>query len=872
MNSGRAQTVGAHTTSLRKYLQILFTLLLIASILSLSAWLTGCAGVTTSAAKQTTSTASFQVNPAAVNFGQVTVGKQATQTVSISNTGSVGVSITQVTLSNSQFSVSGMTTPMALAAGQSSSFTVVANPTSAGSLTGTLTFQGNAGSTPVVVNLSATVVSGQAQLSLSQSALSFGNVSVGTKSTDNLVLNNTGATNVTISLLTLTGSEFTISGITTPKTIPAGQSATLAITFAPAATGNATGSLVITSNDSVNPTMTVPLTGAGSSKATGQLSANPSSLSFGAVATGTSSKKQVVLSNSGNAAVDITAVTASGAGLSVSGVNLPLSLNPSQNATLTVTLDPTQSGSFSGSINAVSNAGNSPLTILVTGSGSGSSGQPGLALAPSTYSFGAMTDGQTKSETVTITNTGTAALTIAGLTVNGADFSVSGFSTPLTIPAGGNSEFSVLYAPTTPGSHTATVSIASNAPNSPNVLALTGTSTAASVSMSSSPTTLSFSNVNAGSSSSKSVTVTNSGNAGLTISQINVNAKNFTVSGISTPLTLAVGKSAAMNVSFSPPTAENVTGNITLVSTQGASSVVTVSGTGVQAALTVAPVSANFGDVTVGSPSSQTIQLTNSGNGTLNISQVSVAGSGFSTSTVALPINLAAGQSSNFNVQFAPSSAGSAAGSVTIVSNAPNSPATISLSGTGVTATQTLGFSTTNIAFGSVTTGSSLSRPVTVTNTGNASVAISQITASGTGFSLSSANTPVTLSAGQSTSFNVIFSPTSAGTDSGSVTVTSSANGSPAKITLSGTGASGTSPQSVTLSWAASTSTVSGYNVYRSTSSGSGYSKLNSGLVSGVSYSDTTVQSGTTYYYVVTAVNASGQESGDSNQATAVVP
>lgn len=868
MNSGHAQTLGSHASFVRKYLQFQFTLALVASILSFSYWLTGCAGVTTSAAKQTVSAGSLHISPASANFGKVPVGKQASQTVSVSNTGSVGVNITQVILSNPQFSVSGITTPMVLAAGQSGSLTIAVNPTSAGTLTGTLTVQSDASSTPVVVNLSATAVGDQSQLSVSQSSLSFGNVAVGTKSTDNLVLNNTGTTDLSISLLTVTGSDFTVSGITTPKTIPAGQSVTLAITFTPTGTGHTTGSLVITSSDAANPTITVPLTGAGSSNAIGQLSANPSSLSFGTVGTGTSNKKQIVLTNSGNAAVDISSMSASGAGLAISGVNLPISLNPSQSATLTATFDPAQSGSLSGSIKIVSNAGNSPLTIEVTGSGA----QAGLALTPSAYSFGTVVDGQTKSETVTITNTGTAALTIADVTVDGSGFSVSGLSTPVTIAAGSNTHFSVLFAPTTSGSHTGTVSIASNAPNSPNVLALTGASTGSSVNLSASPSAVSFSNVNAGSSSSKSVTVTNGGNTSLTISQINVNAKNFTVSGINTPLTLAAGQNTTMKVSFSPSTAESVTGNITLVSAQGASSVVTVSGNGVQAGLTVTPASASFGSVTVGSPSSQTIQLSNSGNGTLTISQVSVAGSGFSTNTLALPINLAAGQSSNFNVQFAPSSAGSATGSVTIVSNAPNSPTAISLSGTGVTATQTLTFSTTNIGFGSVNTGSSATQPVTVTNTGNANVTVSQITAGGTGFSLSGASTPITLSAGQSTSFNVVFSPTSAGTDSGSVTVASTANGSPARIALSGTGVQASTSYSVTLNWAASTSTVSGYNVYRSTSSGSGYAKLNSGLVSGVSYSDTTVQSGTTYYYVVTAVNASGQESGDSNQATAVIP
>jgi hypothetical protein len=77
---------------------------------------------------------------------------------------------------------------------------------------------------------------------------------------------------------------------------------------------------------------------------------------------------------------------------------------------------------------------------------------------------------------------------------------------------------------------------------------------------------------------------------------------------------------------------------------------------------------------------------------------------------------------------------------------------------------------------------------------------------------------------------------------------------------------------SVGLSWTASTSTVSGYNVYRSVTSGSGYAKLNAALISGLSFSDTTAIAGTTYFYVATAVDSGGDESANSNQATAIIP
>jgi hypothetical protein len=206
-----------------------------------------------------------------------------------------------------------------------------------------------------------------------------------------------------------------------------------------------------------------------------------------------------------------------------------------------------------------------------------------------------------------------------------------------------------------------------------------------------------------------------------------------------------------------------------------------------------------------------------------------------------------------------------------VVSNAPSSPNTIPLSGGGITATLALSYSTSSLNFGSLNTGGSATQHVTVTNTGNSNVTISQISVSGTGYSLSGASTPVTLAPAQSLTFGVNFSPATAGSLGGTVVVTSNATGSPKTIVLSGTGAQ-TISHSVALAWNASTSTVSGYNIYRSTTNGSGYSKLNGALVASLNYADSTVQSGTTYYYVTTAVDGSGNESAYSNEASATIP
>jgi fibronectin type 3 domain-containing protein len=77
---------------------------------------------------------------------------------------------------------------------------------------------------------------------------------------------------------------------------------------------------------------------------------------------------------------------------------------------------------------------------------------------------------------------------------------------------------------------------------------------------------------------------------------------------------------------------------------------------------------------------------------------------------------------------------------------------------------------------------------------------------------------------------------------------------------------------SVALSWNASTSTVSGYNVYRSTVSGGGYTRVNPSQVLALAYTDSTVLNATTYYYVTTAVDASNVESAFSNEVAVAIP
>src|SRR5262249_50184174 len=132
-------------------------------------------------------------------------------------------------------------------------------------------------------------------------------------------------------------------------------------------------------------------------------------------------------------------------------------------------------------------------------------------------------------------------------------------------------------------------------------------------------------------------------------------------------------------------------------------------------------------------------------------------------------------------------------------------------------------------------------------------------------------STGTTLTPGQQLNFQVIFSPTSSGNASGNLQVSSSSTSSVLTMNLTGDGSTA-QQHKVTLNWNPSGGVVVGYHVYRGTSSGGPYSLLTSNLDTGVSYVDSTVVSGTQYFYVATAVDSSGAESAYSNEASAIIP
>jgi hypothetical protein len=257
---------------------------------------------------------------------------------------------------------------------------------------------------------------------------------------------------------------------------------------------------------------------------------------------------------------------------------------------------------------------------------------------------------------------------------------------------------------------------------------------------------------------------------------------------------IAVGASCTINVTFTPSAAGSRTGNVVIVNSNDSSSSLKVplSGTGFvgQPAASLSPSALVFGAQAAGTSSApQTVNLTNSGNGVLNIQTVGIGSSDFvigSGTTCTNGSSVAVGGSCVMQVAFSPATPGQKSTALMITDNAAGSPQQISLSGSSQSPTVTI--SPASLSFRAQFVGTSgLPQSVTVANNGPLPITITSVTASPVDFApLSSCGS--SLAVNSSCSIGVFFDPAAGGTRTGTLTITDNATGSPQTVALTGTG------------------------------------------------------------------------------------
>lgn len=788
-----------------------------------------------------TSKPTLRLSASSLAFGNVAMNSVSTQYLTIASTSSVPVTVSSAATSGGGFSVSGATFPLTLNAGQSATLAIQYTPAVAGAASGTLTLASNSstGATSVVS------LSGYGVPVLSAIACT------------NPSMKGAGTDACSVSLNAATPNSFAVSLASSNSAVAVPASVTIAPGSA-SASFSATVSAVSTAQTS---TLTATANGISQSfamqlnTAVPTLAVSSSSLSFGNVSVNSTTSQTITLSSTGTAAVNITSVTISGAGFSISGASFPLTLNPNQAASLTVQFDPTTAGAASGTLTIASNS-SSGASDGINLSGTG---VPVLSSFTCTHS--SMTGAGTDACTVTLN---------AAAASGGYPVSLASNSSSVVVPAS---------VTVTAGSASVGFSATASAVSTAQPVTLTAMSggfsqsfalqlNAALPTLSFSSPSLSFGNVAVNSATSQSITLSSAGTAAVTVNSATLTGAGFSISGAIFPLTLNPNQTATLTIQFDPTAAGAATGSLTLASnsSSGASSTISLTGAGVPVLTAIS--CANSSMTGAGTDACSVTLNAAAATGGFTVNLLS------SNSSVVVPASVTVAASSTSASFSATVSSVSTAQAVTLTATAGSASQTYALQ--LVASAPTLSVSSSNLSFGNVTVNTASSQTITLTSTGNATLTISSATLTGAGFSISGATFPMTLSPNQTATLTVQFDPTVAGAASGTLNLASnSSSGASTAIAMSGAGVS-TPGYEVALIWAApsnSTDPVATYNVYRSLSGSSTYQLMGSVSSGQLSYTDTNnIQSGQSYDYIVESVDASGNESVPSNMACVTIP
>jgi hypothetical protein len=504
----------------------------------------------------------------------------------------------------------------------------------------------------------------------------------------------------------------------------------------------------------------------------------------------------------------------------------------------------------SGNMSVVGNLGGTadfPVTLANTNPGYAFLAKIVPATLPFTWStptsinfgnepVGVSTSLNTGPSTVSIRNISSTPVTISSIVASPASIFSASNSCGGTIPAGGLCALALNFTPGQPGTRTGTITVNSNASNSPITIPVTGTGTITEFTQASA-TSLTFGTQNVGTTSAPQlVTLTNIGDAtaSLTIYYPYLGTDYYAEDDCSNPL--PPGGSCVAEVTFTPTQAGLRTGTL-LVQGSGQGNVsIPLSGTGVAVGnagtVNFSAPALDFGSETVGSTTTyQGVYLENKGSVPFTVTAIAASGdfSIYSTNCPAVPFQMAVETSCIVYTTFTPTAAGARTGNLTFTDTATGNPQSVALSGTGVATTQTLEFyPSAGANFGDDVPVGIESGVITVyaQNAGTSTISIDRVLVSGD-FLVSSTNCVATTLTGTTEDgtgrlsycyVNVNFLPTATGLRTGSLTFVDSAGNSPQTVALSGnaiadTGTAAATPTQLDFSTRAVGTTSAAQNV-----------------------------------------------------------
>jgi hypothetical protein len=353
--------------------------------------------------------------------------------------------------------------------------------------------------------------------------VAFGTVPIGQTATSKVSLLNQSSAPIAIAQLSIAGQSFSlVSQSNVPINIAAGATYNFDIGFMPQQTPTYSGQLTATSAGGATVAQ-VPITGAGGggSTSTPTLTISPASLAFGNVGVNTASTLPVTLTSTGTAPLTINSAASTGTGFTISGVTLPVTLNPTQSVTLNVQFDPAAAGAVTGQVTIQSNSStNGTAMIGLTGTGTGTGPSGPATLSALSCSNASMTGAGSDACTVTLSGAaGSGGLSVTLVSSNAA------VTMPATVVVPANASSAGFTATVSSVSTGQAVTLTASAGGVSKTFALQ--LNAAVPTLTISPLSLAFGNVTVSTPSALPVMLTSTGTAPVTINSASLSGTGF---------------------------------------------------------------------------------------------------------------------------------------------------------------------------------------------------------------------------------------------------------------------------------------------------------------------------------------------------------
>ncbi len=633
------------------------------------------------------------VAPSAINFGQVNLGRLATQSIDVQNRGGIALRLISIRQSSGGgvFTNDAPASGIALPSGVSTKLPFHFMPLQMGATTATIELTFDNDKTPMILVLQGEGVLGKSELSAP--SLDFGNVVLGQSVTKTITLTNNGGVASTVNVAPPNGPD--APAFQTVGSGPAELNArdgrlTITVKFAPQRLGLAQSELTIALCSVCQP-VSVPLTGSGIAAV---LEATPLQLDFGAVAVGLSATRTFTLHNAGSQPLSVSSLSIADASFAIQNSPLPIALPSGAQTMVTVQFTARRIGQFR-ALCYISNTTGIDAAVTLSAQGGG----PVIRVQPSALDFGIIALGASAQRQIVIANTGFAGgrpapLTISAIKVaQGPEFHVDARNLPVTLAIGAQATFSVSYDPLTAQTAQGMLEIDSNDGAHPAAqVALTGQGRALAPCQNVvAPTPLDFGSVQVGSTAVLAFAIDNRGTDDCVVNNLALSAStppSFSLPGGSViQAVLHPSERLLTRVAFTPSNVSDVLGSVEFAISDPAhpSGTVGLIAHGVQRCLTVTPATLDFGTLGLMCGFAvKNIAINNTCSQAVSVSSAVIGAgtsSAFSLVQPFAPLTLPPAQNTSIAVRYAPLSTGPDAAPLWLNTDVATAPFLVGLTG-----------------------------------------------------------------------------------------------------------------------------------------------------------------------------------------------